>query len=101
MNKKNDSKQINSEEQDKLVSGIFKNVQFPGQPVKFCFRQYGTKINTYHLEHGKEYTLPLSVAKHLNNCNYYKHSFLLDKNGNQIKDQNPVERFTFQSLEFN
>jgi hypothetical protein len=94
-----EKKEIKPEE-DRMVTGIVKNLQYPGQPIEFCFRSHGKKIHTYKFKDNEMCTMPMSVAKHINNVKYQKHSFLLDQHGNHVKDPSPVNRFSFTSMEY-
>jgi len=52
----------------KMVTGIFKNIEVPKGDVSFTYRIYKEdNYQTYHLEDGKTYTIPLGVAKYINN----------------------------------
>ena len=90
------------EEEAKPVKGIFKNLECSGGAIRFVYRKFkGDPVDTYTLEDGKEYELPLGVARHLNtNCAYpvYKSELsnerLVDVPGRM------VNRYAFLSTEF-
>jgi len=85
------------------VKGIFHNYEIPGGEVSFRFRQYkGDKIELYTLKDNHMHTIPLGVAKHLNNnCWYPVHRYEMDENDKSTtKIGQKVRRFGFQSLEF-
>lgn len=91
-------------ETDRMVSGVFRNVETPGQPAKICCRLYkGMRPFNQVLEDGQNYTIPLSVARHINsNCCYPIHGYLLDDKGNQVKGIGRyVHRYQFVSQDFN
>jgi len=57
-----------SKEHDKLVKGIFRNIEVPGGDLEFAFREFPEQpVRVYHFVDGKEYEIPLGVAKHINN----------------------------------
>lgn len=91
------------EEDSKIVSGIFKNLEAPGCNAEFSYKYYkGEPIRTYNLEDGKKYDIPLGVAKHINKqCRYVKHKYLVDKEGNPLKTWDvPLQRYQFISTEY-
>lgn len=87
---------------DRIVRGIFKNIESPGCSLKFSFRDRPGPIRTFNLDDGKIYEIPYAVAVHLNrNCFLPVHSTILDKEGKPTKHTGKVNhRFSFQSLEF-
>lgn len=91
-------------EESRLVKGIFRCHEPRGGSVTFSFKKYKwDPMKRYTLFDGNEYELPLSVARHLNqNCNYYVHQHILDKDGRPIVDQQGKKRsrMNFESLEF-
>ena len=86
-----------------LVTGIFKFYEVPGGNLGFSIRLWdGDPVQDFVLQDGETYTIPLGVARHLNNNGwypFYKHA--PDEYGivRQIMSQK-VRRFGFQSLEF-
>ena len=93
-----------TKETDRMVSGVFRNIQHPGQHLRFSVRLYkGQPLKTYHMEDGMMYTIPLSVAKHLNrNCFYpiYDSQIITDVHGRAMpKVKQMVQRFQFVSSE--
>lgn len=90
-------------EDEKLVTGIFKNLECPSGDVTFAYHQYkGEPTRVYHFIDGEKYEIPLGVAKHLNKqCKYKKSKYLVDKDGNRIiASDKPIERYQFVSTEF-
>ena len=90
-------------EDSRLVKGVFKNLEAPGGDVEFAYREYKwDPPRVYRFEDGKEYEVPLGVAKHINrNTRIPVHSYILDKDG---KKTNAIgqykERYQFVSKEF-
>lgn len=90
-------------EDEKLVKGIFKNLEAPGADLTFSLRTYKDHpIRTYTLEDGKEYEIPLGAAKHINRqCKYQRSANLLDADGKPIVGQGaPVQRYEFTSTDY-
>jgi len=94
-------------EDNKLVKGVFKNVEAPGGDVSFAYRMYkGDPARVYHFVDGETYEIPIGVAKHINRtCKYsrkkYPHILTKDLGGNwsPIADK-PVERYQFISNDY-
>jgi hypothetical protein len=87
----------------KKVRGIFRCFEPAGGSFTFSFKKHkGDPVEQYTLVDGESYTLPLMVAKHLNqNCWYPQHSHVLDANGNPTKEVGKkIQRCSFESLEF-
>lgn len=86
-----------------LVKGVFKYYEVPGGLVAFCFKKYAQDpVEKFEFRDGHVYTIPLGVAKHLNNNTWYPvHEYATDENGvrNQRVAQK-IRRMAFQSLEF-
>jgi hypothetical protein len=89
-------------ETDRMVTGIFRNIECPGQPARVCMRLYkGMAIFNQVLEDGILYTIPLSVAKGIKQyCAHIKHDHLLGDNGKHLKINNPFNRYEFVAAEF-
>lgn len=86
-----------------LVKGIFRFYEVPGGRLDFVFRKYkGDPIERYSLVDGQVYSLPLGVAKHLNEGGWYPvHSYKVDEAGTpSMHIGKKVSRVGFQSLEF-
>src|SRR5271168_3412929 len=68
------------------VKGIFHNYECQGGTVMFPFKAYKwDEVQNYTFVDGKEYEIPLGVARHLNkNCWYPVHENVLDMNGKPI-----------------
>jgi len=91
------------EEDAKLVKGVFKNLEAPGCDLEFPYLKYkGEPIRVYTFEDGKEYTIPLGVAKHINQqCKYKRHKWLVDAEGKpMLGADKPTERYQFVSTDF-
>ena len=90
-------------EDDKMVTGIFKNLENPGQDAYIGCRLYkGQSLFSKWFQDGEEATIPLSVARHINqNTQYPIHAYLLDENGNHVKGTGRmVQRYQFTSRDF-
>ena len=86
-----------------MVKGMFKFYEVPGGSMAFMYRKYkGEKPERYSMVDEDTYTIPLGVAKHLNNdCWYPVHTYATDENGKPSqKVSQKVKRCGFQSLEF-
>ena len=109
-NPKRNTRKITSEEMKKMrekdhkpVEGIFRCYEPRGGGMTFSFKKYkGDEVLKYEMVDGDIYTIPLMVAKHLNqNCYYPKHTHVLDANGKpSIEVGKKVQRCSFESLEF-
>jgi hypothetical protein len=91
------------EEDGKMVTGVFKNIEVPGGDLQFTFRIYKEDpYKSFHFEDGKEYTIPLGVAKHINNMTKVKqHAYLVNKEGKKIPGiGSHRQRYQFLSKEF-
>ncbi len=85
-------------ETDKQVTGIFKNIESPGQPGHICMRLYkGQQPFKQVMNDGHTYTIPLSVARELNkSCKYLRDRHMLDADGSTIKGPDmPIDRYQF------
>ena len=97
--------EINSmkEKDHQPVKGIFRSFEPRGGSMTFAFKKYaGDDVLHYTMTDGDTYTIPLMVAKHLNqNCWYPKHTHVLDSNGKpSVEVGQKVQRCSFESLEF-
>jgi len=91
------------DEDSQMVVGIFKNIEVPGGDLDFTYRKYKEDpYRSYHFEDGKEYTIPIGVAKHINNMTKVKkHEYLVDAEGKKMpKVGSYRQRFQFLSKEF-
>lgn len=91
------------EKNSQMVTGIFKNLECSGGDAFVTYHQYKEDpTDVYHLWDGKEYTLPLGVAKQINNvCKYKRSKYLIDKDGNNmLTSDKPIERYQFVSTKF-
>lgn len=102
-------------EELRMVKGIFQFFECPGMGTKITVRKYPGHMFEKEMQDGKEYEIPLYVARFLNGidvtaealngdigtCSYEVHSYLTDQMGNPIINRNKRKRrFGFQSLEF-
>jgi len=103
-------------EETRLVKGIFQNFECPGGNQAVFVKKYpGLEPFNKTMEDGKEYEVPLYVARFLNGidvtaehiggkvgtCSYPQHSHIMDSDGNPtISVEKRKKRFGFQSLEF-
>lgn len=78
-----------TKETDKTVTGTFIHVQYPGQSKYIHCRYYEGQIPfSKNLMDGEVYTVPLSVARHINERVFeIEHSNLLDSQGNAMKSE--------------
>ena len=86
-----------------MVRGKFIFHEVPGGNMSFVFRAYkGDPLETYHMQDGEIYSVPLGVARHLNtNVWYPAHTYREDEQGRpQVKLAQKIRRCSFQSLEF-
>jgi hypothetical protein len=90
-------------ETDRMVTGIFKNLESPGQAARIICRLYKHQQPfSQSFDDGERYTIPYSVARHINeNCCYPIHSYLLDDKGQHVKGSGRmVNRYQFTPTEF-
>ena len=94
---------IEKEKEQKMVRGIFRNLEIKGAGLKFAFKKYpGEPVVTYDLKDETIYDLPLSVVKHLNNdCWYPEHGHSVDEEGRpKVKLTRKIRRFSFSPTDF-
>lgn len=87
----------------KMVKGIFRCFEPRGGSMTFSFKKYRQDpVESFTMVDGDTYTVPLMIAKHLNqNCAYPVHSHVLDANGHPtVQVGKRVKRCSFESLEF-
>lgn len=94
-------------EDNKLVKGVFKNLEAPNGDLTFAYRAYkGDPCRVYHFIDGQEYEIPIGVAKHINRqCKYgrkkYPNIVTKDSGGNWIPiPDKPIERYQFVSNDY-
>ena len=95
--------QAQKEEDLRMVRGIFKNLECPNGFLKFSYKKYkGESVRTYSMFDGKEYEVPLYIAKHLNNnCCYPVHANSIGADGTPCESIGKmVNRFAFISTEY-
>ena len=86
-----------------MVRGKFIFHEVPGGVMEFVFKKWREDpVEKFALHDGEIYTLPLGVAKHLNqNCWYPVHQYFSQEGGNHVmKVGQKIRRCSFQSLEF-
>lgn len=92
------------EEESRMVTGVFRCMEPIGGSVSFSFRKYpGEPVRRYDFEDGRTYTIPLSVARHLNsNCAWPVHKNAIDPLTDRPKPEigKWVKRFMFQSNDY-
>ena len=90
------------EREMKPVTGIFQCLEPRGGSVTFSFRAFPGSIESYTMKDGETYTVPLAVAKHINqHCNYATNKYIMDDKGFPIQTIGKVNhRFTFTSKDF-
>lgn len=85
------------------VKGMFKYYEVPGGFLEFNYKAYdGEDVVRYELYDGEIYTIPLGVAKHLNNNLWYPiHEHRMEENGkhSQVVGKK-IRRAGFHHLEF-
>jgi hypothetical protein len=82
---------------DKKVVGTFMNIECPGQTAKVCCLYYkGMEYFNRVFQDQERCTIPLSVARHINErCFYEPHSYLQDERGSYIKTGKKLPRYKF------
>ena len=82
-----DSIEAMCKEDDRMVTGTFIHVEYPGQSKYIACKYYkGQEYFKQDMMDGESYTIPLSVARHINErCYRETHAGLLDSNGNPLK----------------
>ena len=91
-------------EEEQPVTGVFRSIENKGDDVTFPYRRFEGPIDVYHFKDGQEATIPLGVARHINNdCKYPVYDHLLDSKGNKLV-QTAIggwrQRFQFISKDF-
>lgn len=90
-------------EDAKIVKGIFHFYEVPGGLLEFPYLKYpNDEVYFFKQFDGDVCSIPLGVAKHLNNnCKYPVHKFAQDEFGKPVqKIGQKISRTGFQSLEF-
>jgi len=89
------------------VTGIFHFYEVPGGSMSFSFREFkGDEVQRYDMIDGETYTVPLGVARHLNNnCHYPEHAYFQAEgtkgaDSRVMRIAKKIRRVGFQSLEF-
>jgi len=80
-----------------------RKIDSTGGDLQFAYHKYkGEPTRVYNFIDGESYTIPLGVAKHINNqCKYKKCKHLVDQNGKPvIAADKPIERYQFVSTDF-
>lgn len=100
--KKLDLKSMRDRDREQ-VRGIFRFYECEGGLLQFIFKKYKEdELESYSLQDGAIYTLPLGVAKHLNQNGWYpEYHYAPSIDGPPLaKIKHKIRRFGFQSLEF-
>ncbi len=87
----------------RMVRGVFKNYEAPGNGLKFSYKKYKTVPDKeWSFEHNKTYEVPLYIAKHINSRTFIRHKWLLDEAGKPDPNagKEVVHRFGFHSVDF-
>lgn len=102
-------------EEMRMVKGIFQNFETPGMAATIQIKKYKEHFFNQTLDDGKEYEIPLYVARHLNGidvtaeaingklgtCSYPVCSHIMDKDGNPLVNYaKRKRRYGFQSMDF-
>lgn len=105
------------QEESRMVKGVFKCYECPGASSTFSVRKYpGQHTQTFTFQDGKEYEVPLWVARHLNgidatasgiqgkinSCGNIVHQYHVDPASgvSSIEVGTVRRRYGFQSLDF-
>jgi len=95
--------EIERKKDRELVRGVFKFYEVPNGILEFMYRKYkGDSPELYSMKDNHIYTIPLGVAKHINNdCWYPTHEYTVDENSKPIQRvATKNKRCGFQSLDF-
>lgn len=94
-----DSIEAITPETDRMVTGTFSNIECPGQPAKICAKLYrDMEYFAQTFEDGQNYTIPLSVARWINErCFFTQNTHLLDEKGQPIKGTKKIPRYKFSA----
>lgn len=99
-----EAKIAKQKERDKTpVTGFFRNIEAPGDKIKFIYKKYkGDPITEYELMDGDTITIPFGVAQHINDRGRIpEHRNQLDENGKPVaRITSNRRRFVFSSTEF-
>lgn len=69
------------EEDSQMVTGVFKNLEGEGE-ISFNYGIYPDEPSkVYCFQHNEECTIPLGVAKHINNVAVKQRDYILDAQG--------------------
>lgn len=86
-----------------IVKGVFKYYEVPGGLMEFCFKKYKEDpIEKFKLYDNQVYSIPLGVARHINNNTWYPvHEYATNEDGSPLQRiGKKIRRMAFQSLEF-
>lgn len=86
-----------------IVKGVFKYYEVPGGVMEFCFKKYKEDpIEKFTLYDNQVYSIPLGVARHINNNTWYPvHEYGRNEDGSPMQRiGQKIRRMAFQSLEF-
>jgi len=84
-------------ETDVMVTGTFINIECPGTTAMICCKYYqGQQYFSQLMFDNETYTIPLSVARHINErCFSSPHGYLLNAKGEHVKCIKKVARYKF------
>jgi hypothetical protein len=91
------------EDRDRMVTGVFKNLEQPGQGAFIGFKLWkNTPYFGKRFYDGEIATIPLWVARCINGRTAYnKHAHAMDEKGNAVKTVGQsMQRYQFTSREF-
>ena len=100
-----DLRQQKRDEDSKIVTGMFKNLECKGGELKLTYRTYKEDpYRTYTFEDGQTYSIPIGLAKHINKgTNIPEREYATGPDGHKklytiIRSKR--DRFQFVSTEF-
>jgi len=92
------------EEDSKMVTGVFKNLEVPGDTFSFVYKMYKDEpYQRYELKDGETYTIPLGVARHINSIKKKERDYKVDSRGDKTLEtfvSGFTQRVQFLSKEF-
>ncbi len=96
------------EVESKMVTGVFRDLEVgPGGNLRFSARKYPwDQVESYNFVDGQSYTVPLWVARHLNeNCKWPAYRHNVDPNAKEGEKVKQIvgqwnHRFAFVSTDF-
>jgi len=100
-----DKLENNYKEESVLVKGIFKNLEVPNGELEFSYRKYPQDpLRMYKFQDGKEYEIPLYLARHINNdCNEKGFKYIRNLDGDVLRSPKVYpsrQRYQFLSNDY-